>query len=321
MVLLAQELLLLEGHLADPERRCPSCVTKHALTVRALADEGRRLDGGGGLAQVWAEASALALSGDVQAVRGLRQDVVGVVVGQSGAAEPFGASGQAGGRAGTVGIPWPRAPASGSEASAQSGYDSSGFPRAKPDPLPVSVPGKGIGPDSWWTKLYCKNACAGKECGPSLNPFCSCGKCGTSSSGNPKVCKAGKCCGKFECCNCTKPSGAKPNEEGEYWGCDKAAKRCICLNVNEKDPNVDNCLAGDGCSCPTGHFCTQFCRTKTLQKKYPKYDPGWYMFGQCSDQGYKNLLAEKPYFEGKGLTFLVEKIGVCLPGQEKLPTT
>jgi len=27
LVLLAQELLLLEGHLADPERRCPSCVT------------------------------------------------------------------------------------------------------------------------------------------------------------------------------------------------------------------------------------------------------------------------------------------------------
>ncbi len=84
LVLLAQELLLLEGHLADPERRCPSCLTKHALTVRALADEGRRLDGGGGLGPVWQQASALALSGDVQAVRGLRQGVVGVVAQHSG---------------------------------------------------------------------------------------------------------------------------------------------------------------------------------------------------------------------------------------------
>ena len=53
LVLLAQELLLLEGHLADPERRCPSCVTKHALTVRGLADEGRRLDLSGKYTRVW----------------------------------------------------------------------------------------------------------------------------------------------------------------------------------------------------------------------------------------------------------------------------
>ena len=76
LVLLAQELLLLEGHLADPERRCPSCVTKHALTVRGLADEGRRLDSGGQLGPVWQQASTVALGGDLQAVRGVRQGVV-----------------------------------------------------------------------------------------------------------------------------------------------------------------------------------------------------------------------------------------------------
>ena len=63
LVLLAQELLLLEGHLADPERRCPSCVTKHALTVRALADEGRRSDPQGAYASIWHTASLAQLAG------------------------------------------------------------------------------------------------------------------------------------------------------------------------------------------------------------------------------------------------------------------
>lgn len=76
LVLLAQELLLLEGHLADPERRCPSCVTKHALTVRALADEGRRLDTGATLTPDWLQASAVALSGDLQGLRTVRQGIV-----------------------------------------------------------------------------------------------------------------------------------------------------------------------------------------------------------------------------------------------------
>jgi hypothetical protein len=58
LVLLAKELLLLEGHLTDPERRCPECVGKHLLGASALADEGARLPGGGPLAPVWSGVQA-----------------------------------------------------------------------------------------------------------------------------------------------------------------------------------------------------------------------------------------------------------------------
>ncbi len=53
LILLGKELLLLEGHLADPARHCPSCVLKHALTCAGLCEEAARMPGAAKWAQVW----------------------------------------------------------------------------------------------------------------------------------------------------------------------------------------------------------------------------------------------------------------------------
>lgn len=41
---IVSQMLLLEGHLAAADRRCAECITKHLLTIRALAEEGVQLD-------------------------------------------------------------------------------------------------------------------------------------------------------------------------------------------------------------------------------------------------------------------------------------
>jgi hypothetical protein len=62
---LCKHLLLLEDHLAQPDKRCPDCIRKHLLTIEALADEAVALDPCGiyvqsgcmnaELARLWAE--------------------------------------------------------------------------------------------------------------------------------------------------------------------------------------------------------------------------------------------------------------------------
>ena len=101
LVLLAKELLLLEGHLGDSSRHCPDCITKHALAASALADEARRMGGSAQWNSLWLGADAVlrqVLAGPSetlsQAVRALRQGVVravGDVVGAK-AAMPKSAS-------------------------------------------------------------------------------------------------------------------------------------------------------------------------------------------------------------------------------------
>jgi len=39
-----KQLLLLEDHLSNPQKRCPDCIRKHCLTIEALAEEGTTLD-------------------------------------------------------------------------------------------------------------------------------------------------------------------------------------------------------------------------------------------------------------------------------------
>ena len=45
----AKQLLLLENHLCNPERRCSDCIAKHLLTLEAYAEEAAELDTGGTL--------------------------------------------------------------------------------------------------------------------------------------------------------------------------------------------------------------------------------------------------------------------------------
>ena len=84
LTLLAQELTLLEGHLGDEGRSCPECITKHALAASGLAQEGRRLEQGPRFKELWQATERVAgqtlRSPDLQAVRGLRQEVVRAVV-------------------------------------------------------------------------------------------------------------------------------------------------------------------------------------------------------------------------------------------------
>jgi len=40
---IAKQLLLLEDHLAHPNKGCPDCIRKHLLTAEALADEASAL--------------------------------------------------------------------------------------------------------------------------------------------------------------------------------------------------------------------------------------------------------------------------------------
>ena len=46
---LAKQLILLEEHLLERGKYCPDCITKHLLTIEALADEGQCLDTSGSL--------------------------------------------------------------------------------------------------------------------------------------------------------------------------------------------------------------------------------------------------------------------------------
>jgi hypothetical protein len=41
----AKQLLLLEDHLSQPERRCEDCIRKHFLKAEALLEEGATLTG------------------------------------------------------------------------------------------------------------------------------------------------------------------------------------------------------------------------------------------------------------------------------------
>lgn len=43
---IVKQLLLLEQHLAHPDKRCDDCINKHLMTAEALADEAVMLDGG-----------------------------------------------------------------------------------------------------------------------------------------------------------------------------------------------------------------------------------------------------------------------------------
>ncbi len=99
LVLLGKELLLLEGHLGDPSRHCPSCVLKHALSAAGLCEEARKMPGAARWAALWLAtegvvASALrhhpvarsvsavaAPAGHVLAsVRGLRREVIAAIL-------------------------------------------------------------------------------------------------------------------------------------------------------------------------------------------------------------------------------------------------
>ena len=51
---IAKQLLLLEQHLLESGKFCPDCITKHLLTVEALADECQALDANQGC---WCEAA------------------------------------------------------------------------------------------------------------------------------------------------------------------------------------------------------------------------------------------------------------------------
>ena len=168
LVLLAQELLLLEGHLADPERQCPSCVTKHALTVRGLADEGRRLDAGQTLANVWAAASGIGPSSRSQQARSVRQLVVQAVV---AADAGHGAHGGRRGPPGTRNPPPRGLPPYSSDSATLADL---GHPELAPG-LHAHQP------------AYCLPNCAGKACG---SDGCN-GSCGTCTL--PKVCQNGTC--------------------------------------------------------------------------------------------------------------------------------
>lgn len=81
---IAKQLILLEQHLLEKDKYCPDCITKHLLTIEALADECQLLDsrqdwcalavGLGRRARWWALAFAEGVSPhsigqDVRAVR------------------------------------------------------------------------------------------------------------------------------------------------------------------------------------------------------------------------------------------------------------
>ncbi len=94
LLLLGQELTLLEGHLGDETRSCPSCITKHALAASALAQEGSKLAQGQqfrGLWQATGQVVGQTLRGpNLEQVRQLRQMVVqGIVGAQSGGSGPL----------------------------------------------------------------------------------------------------------------------------------------------------------------------------------------------------------------------------------------
>lgn len=92
---IAKQLILLEQHLLEKDKYCPDCITKHILTIEALADECQLLDsrqdwcalavGIGRRARWWALAFAEGVSTaeigqDVRAVRkGLAQQVLSPV--------------------------------------------------------------------------------------------------------------------------------------------------------------------------------------------------------------------------------------------------
>lgn len=157
-------------------------------------------------------------------------------------------------------------------------------------------------------KMKCILVCFGSECGGGWG--CNCGSCPQDSSGNDSKCVNGKCCKKFACCSGC-PQGKSLTtlqvEHGVTWGCDKAAKRCICVNNDPAKHDTDNCAAQDGCACPGGSFCKQYCWTKTDDK-------AWYKFGECSNAGYESLVKEIPWFAKKGMSFSVKKVGACEPG-------
>ncbi len=264
LVLLAQELLLLEGHLADPDRRCPSCVTKHALTARGLADEGRRLDARGTWGGIWEQAAKVALLGDLQAVRELRQGAVVGVLRDLGVRRPSGTYQTGAGAMQFVesGGPSP----SGTGVHLGEAVQASNF-FAVPAGLdlpglegPIPMPPYGLDLD--WSRIssiitpsgrppYWQNPCAENSCRPydqciaTANgkakcvpkaPDCRGRECGPDGCGNscgtcppPKACQRGLC---------TCPRGTAPTTAG---GCACVPKCTDPATGGPKQCGPDGC--------------------------------------------------------------------------------
>ncbi len=92
LLLLAQELTLLEGHLGDETRSCPECITKHALSAHALAQEASRMEQGQQFGALWRATGQVVgqtlREPNLEAVRQLRQGVVRAIVGMRGQGSP-----------------------------------------------------------------------------------------------------------------------------------------------------------------------------------------------------------------------------------------
>ncbi len=317
LVLLGQELLLLEGHLADPERRCPSCVTKHALTVRALADEGRRLDVKQSLGAVWQRASEVALSGELQRIRAVRQTLIGLFAGRDKAFLAGGALvrstretkygpkefRQLIGEIEEI-LAYLPPVAFGPEMQMQESTvryfaGSSGvLGMSLPGALP-SLPWSEI--LDWLRKLKCKVACGDQQCG-SVGE-CVCGTCGNGS------CVMGKCCEKYECCpgNCKVKSGLtidqKIGQEGKTWGCDPVIGRCICADFAN-----DDCLGAKGCSCPKFTHCEQRCVIHRTGKAPDDF--------QCAEATYLSLKKDESWYQKhQDPGWYIDTYGICKPNQ------
>ena len=246
LVLLAKELLLLEGHLGDSSRHCSDCMTKHALAASALADEARRMGGSAQWNSLWLGADAVlrqVLAGPSetlsQAVRALRQGVVKGVVTATGQGHPVQVkSGGAGNKPGGV-------PPCEQLCTGRCG----------------TVKGPGKAGSCWcgnckppfecfkgFCVLHRPNACI---------PNCAVGSCGPDGCGGQCPCPPGQICDPttFTCkqpgCGAPCPSSGNVGEAcTETDGCGApCCKAGICVNGQCCTPKVcDGISCGnDGC--------------------------------------------------------------------------
>lgn len=75
---IAKQLVLLEQHLLEDGKYCPDCITKHILTVEALAEECQSLD----KMRVWCPLSGEVVARAQNWARCFKQGVPPAVIGQ-----------------------------------------------------------------------------------------------------------------------------------------------------------------------------------------------------------------------------------------------